>query len=147
MPGNEKYVPGIPQNYFLIEIENIQCGKFRICEGLEAETYVYEVEEGGLNSNTHKFLGRNRFPNVILENGISTNNDLFQWYEQTAMTDNTIERKSVTIALYDIKGQEIKRWNLFRAIPCRWVGPSMAVDGQGVAVERIEIAHEGIQLE
>jgi phage tail-like protein len=147
MADRDVYVPGIPTNYFCVEIESIRCGKFRSCEGLEAETYVYEIEEGGLNSNTHKFLGRNRFPNLILENGITDNNDLYQWYEETAMTDKAIERKSVTIALYDINGNEIKRWNLFRALPCRWIGPHLSVDGQGMSIEKIEITHEGIRVE
>ena len=52
---------------FTVEIDGIETARFQKCEGLEAETYVYEVEEGGLNHTTRKFRGRTRFPNLILE--------------------------------------------------------------------------------
>ena len=42
---------------FTVEIDGIETARFQKCEGLEAETYVYEVEEGGLNNTTHKFYG------------------------------------------------------------------------------------------
>ena len=51
---------------FFVEIDGIETARFQKCEGLEAETYVYEIEEGGLNTSTHKFYGRTRYPNLIL---------------------------------------------------------------------------------
>ena len=139
----ESFIPA----FFGVEIEGIQSAKFTRCEGLEAETYIYEVEEGGLNTNTHKFIGRTRFPNIILENGITNNNDLYNWYKDTVLSDNQIERKDGSIIMYNSSGTEIKRWNFFRAIPCRWIGPELGVNVGGVAVERIEIAHEGLEVD
>jgi len=132
--------------YFSVEIEGIEKARFTKCEGLEAETYIYEVEEGGLNSNTHKFVGRTRFPNLVLENGVTANNDLFQWHKDTTLSDKKIERKDGSVVMCNANGEEIKRWNFFRALPCRWVGPKLGKDVPGMAVERIEIAHEGIEL-
>jgi phage tail-like protein len=132
--------------FFGIEIEGIQSAKFTKCEGLEAETYIYEVEEGGLNTNTHKFIGRTRFPNIILENGVSSNNDLYDWYKNTVLSDNKVERKDGSIIMYNAAGKELKRWNFYRAIPCRWVGPDLGVNMPSVAIERIEIAHEGLEV-
>jgi phage tail-like protein len=140
--NNEVFLPV----FFGIEIEGIQTAKFTKCEGLEAETYIYEVEEGGLNTNTHKFIGRTRFPNIILENGVSSNNDLYDWYKDTVLSDNKVERKDGSIIMYSAAGKELKRWNFFRAIPCRWVGPNLGVNAPGVAIERIEIAHEGVEV-
>lgn len=139
----ETFVP----HYFGVEIEGIQAGRFFKCEGLEAETYIYEVEEGGLNSNTHKFVGRTRFPNIVLENGVTESNDLYNWHKKTTLSDEKIERKNGSIVMYNTKGEEIKRWNFFRALPCRWVGPRLGKDVHGMAVERIEIAHEGIEVD
>jgi len=134
--------------YFSVEIEGIQTAKFYKCDGLEIETYIYEVEEGGLNINTHKFVGRTRFPNIVLEHGITDNSELFNWYKDTALADSTIERKNGSIVLYSVDGkEELKRWNFFRAFPCRWVGPSLGQDINGVAIERVEIAHEGLELD
>ena len=45
-------------------------------------------------------------------------------------------------------GEEIKRWNFFRAFPVRWIGPRLeAKGGLSFPVERIEIAHEGIEVD
>ena len=131
--------------YFTVEIEGIETARFQRCEGLEAETYVYEIEEGGYNLSTRKFLGRTRFPNLILEKGVSQSSALYRWYKETVLEGRKIERKSGSIVLKNTQGKEVKRWNFFRAIPCRWVGPRLeANQGSEYALERIEIAHEGI---
>ena len=63
---------------FTVEIDGIETARFQKCEGLEAETYVYEVEKGGLNHTTRKFRGRTRFPNLILEKGNNRERVAFQ---------------------------------------------------------------------
>jgi phage tail-like protein len=144
--GDEKMVTHA--KFFSVEIEGIQTAKFYKCEGLEAETYVYEVEEGGLNTSTHKFFGRTRFPNIVLEHGISDNAELFNWYKDSVLSDKKVERKNGSIVLYaPDRKEEIKRWNFYRAFPCRWVGPKLGQDVSGAAIERIEIAHEGLELD
>ena len=133
---------------FTVEIDGIETARFQKCEGLEAETYVYEVEEGGLNHTTRKFRGRTRFPNLILEKGITENDSLFSWFKETCLENKKLERKNGSVVLKDTEGNEVKRWNLFRAFPCRWIGPKLVTNlGSDFAVERIEIAHEGIEVD
>ncbi len=132
--------------YFAVEIDGIETARFFRCDGLEAETYVYEVEEGGRNSGTLKFYGRTRFPNIVLEHGVTDNEALYDWYSKTVLEEEKVERKDGSIVLKDSGNNEIKRWNFFRALPCRWVGPQLGVESQGVAIEKIEIAHEGIMV-
>ena len=130
---------------FAVEIDGIETARFQKCEGLEAETSVYEIEEGGLTTATHKFPGRTRYPNLILEKGVTENDELFNWYRAAALEDKPIERKNGSVILKDARNTEIKRWNFFRAFPCRWMGPRLeASGGVQIAVERIEISHEGI---
>jgi phage tail-like protein len=133
---------------FTVEIDGIETARFQKCEGLEAETYVYEVEEGGLNTTTHKFFGRTRYPNLVLEKGISMNEALFTWYKESVLEGRKLERKNGSIILKDSKNEEIKRWNFFRAFPCRWIGPRLETNlGSEYALERIEITHEGIVVD
>jgi len=109
---------------------------------------VYEIEEGGLNTSTHKFYGRTRYPNLILEKGITDNNALFEWYKATVLEDKKIERKNGSIILKDVNNNELKRWNFFRAFPCRWIGPRLETNvSSDYAVERIEITHEGLTVD
>ncbi len=139
-------VESLLSSFFVVELNGIECGKFSRCEGLEAETYIYEVEEGGFNSGTHKFFGRTRYPNIVLENGITENNDLFDWYCET-LSEDKVERKDGSIILRNSADEEVKRWDFFRAIPCRWVGPTLASNMNGCAVEKIEIAIEELKLQ
>ena len=133
---------------FTVEIDGIEAARFQKCEGLEAETYVYEVEEGGLNHSTRKFRGRTRFPNLILEKGITENESLFNWFRETCLENKKLERKNGSVVLKDTEGNEVKRWNFYRAFPCRWIGPKLVTNlGSDFAVERIEIAHEGIEVD
>ena len=133
---------------FTVEIDGIETARFQKCEGLEAETYVYEVEEGGLNHTTRKFRGRTLFPNLILEKGITENDSLFNWFKETCLENKKLERKNGSVVLKDTEGNEVKRWNFFRAFPCRWIGPKLVTNlGSDFAVERIEIAHEGIEVD
>jgi phage tail-like protein len=132
---------------FAVEIDGIETARFQKCEGLAAETTVYEIEEGGL-SGTHKFYGRTRYPNLVLEKGISENEALFDWFRQTALEDRKIERKNGSVILKDTRNNEVKRWNFFRAFPCRWAGPRLeGTTGAEFALERIEIAHEGLVVD
>ncbi|MCP4136614.1 MAG: phage tail protein [bacterium] len=139
----DSFVP----TFFKIELENIECGKFKRCEGLEVESYLYEIEEGGLNTHTHKFVGRTRFPNIVLENGVTESNDLFQWYMDNINPDKEVERKDGSIVLCAPSGEELKRWNFFRALPCKWIGPQLSSELNDPAIERIEIAHERLEVD
>lgn len=130
---------------FTVEIEGLETARFQKCEGLESETYVFEYEEGG--GKIHHFQGRTRYPNLVLEKGINDNNELFNWY-QSITKDEKIERKNGSIVLKNNDNEELKRWNFYRALPCRWIGPKLdAKDRSSFAVERIEIAHEGIEVD
>lgn len=130
---------------FTVEIDEIETSRFHKCEGLEAETTVIEYEEGG--GGVRYFKGRTRYPNIVLEKGINDNNELFKWYQNITQNEK-IERKNGSIILKNNQNEEIKRWNFFRGFPCRWVGPKLdAKDRSSFAVERIEIAHEGIEVD
>lgn len=130
---------------FFVEIDGIETARFQKCEGLEAETESFEYEEGG--GEVHHFQGRTRYPNLVLEKGINDNNELFNWF-QSITKDEKVERKNGSIVLKNNDNEELKRWNFFRALPCRWIGPKLdAKDRSSFAVERIEIAHEGIEVD
>lgn len=130
---------------FFVELDGIETARFQKCEGLEAETETFEYEEGG--GKVHHFQGRSRFPNLILEKGINDNNELFKWF-QSITKDEKVERKNGSVVLKNNQGEEIKRWNFFRAFPCRWIGPKLDYkDPSTFAVERIEIVHEGLEVD
>jgi phage tail-like protein len=131
---------------FVIEIDNIQSAQFKKCSGLEISADVIEIEEGGYNYSTRKFIGETHYQNIILEKGITNNNELFNWNFYSELADNERERKSGSIVLLNTQGKEIKRWNFFRAFPCLWAGPNLVAGLHGeYAIEKIEIAIEKLE--
>jgi len=132
--------------FFAIEVEGIQCAIFKKCEGLEIYNDIFEYEEGEYNVSTRKFIGQVHFQNIVLERGISYNRSLFDWFHYTTLWDNEKERKHGSIILMDSSWKEMRRWNFFRAFPCRWVGPSLKAElGTEYPIEKIEIVYDFLE--
>ena len=107
-----------------------------------------KLKRAALTTPQESSGGRTRFPNLILEKGITENESLFNWFKETCLENKKLERKNGSVVLKDTEGNEVKRWNFFRAFQCRWIGPKLVTNlGSDFAVERIEIAHEGIEVD
>lgn len=130
---------------FWVEIGGIAEAVFAECSGLSVDTEVLEYAEGGLNDHVHKLPGRSRYSNVTLRRGWAQSDELWKWYQK--IVDGTIERRPVSIVMYENKGQNsgqpVARWDLQRAYPIRWQGPEFRSDSNATAVETLELAHAG----
>ena len=144
MPETGRRIDPYINSRFHVEIQGIQEAFFRECSGLEAETEVLSYEEGGVNDHPHKLPGRTKFPNVSLKRGMTDSKTLWEWYSK--VIDGKIERKNVSIVLYDQQGSEVKRWSFERAYPTKWVSPGIKSDENAVAIETLEMVHEGMKL-
>jgi len=135
---------------FHVEVGNIMEAAFIDCSGLEMTTDVFEYQEGGLNEYVHKIPGRTKVANVTLKRGFAKSNELFEWYkemEKSLLEGKRFDFQDVSIILYSSADQsELVRWNLDKAFPVKWVGPSFKTDEAAVAVESLEFAHHGITM-
>lgn len=131
---------------FVIELNGVAAGGFSECTGLDSETDVVEYREGNEDITVRKLPGLKKFSNVTLKRGFSTSTDLWDWRKK--VMDGTIERKTVSIVLYDERGVtgngERVRWNLQNAWPSKWVGAELKASANEIAVETLEFCHEGI---
>jgi phage tail-like protein len=59
--------------------------------------------------------------------------------------DGTVERKNGSIVLLDTTGAEKLRWNFVEGWPTKWTGPTFNATSNDVAIETLEIAHEGLE--
>lgn len=134
---------------FALQLDNVQVAGFAECTGLNVETKVFEYKEGGNNATTLKFPESSTFGNVTLKRGVTSSNDLINW--QLDIVNGKFSKKprsgnqDIAIVLMNEKGDDVKRWNLIRAFPVKWVGPDLKATGNEVAIETLELAHEGIQ--
>ena len=129
---------------------------FRSCSGLKSEAAVVELEEGGFNGTTRKLIGRTKFPNIVLKQGLcSPNSDLWK-LRLSFMNDGesqdikkkgrvTPNRISGTITQLGPNGAEAK-WLFVSGWVCKWEGPDLDASKNEVSIESIEIAHEGLMM-
>jgi phage tail-like protein len=103
---------------------------------------VIEHREGGENTTTRKIPGLTKFSNIVLKWGMTDDVDLYNWHRR--IVDGAIERKNGSIVLLDRSGRELARWNFIRAWPSKWDGPNFTAEGNDVAIETLELAHEGV---
>ena len=127
---------------FAVQIDQVDVALFSECSALTIENEVFEYQEGGLNTYVHKLPTRTKYGNVTLKRGVDDSQQLHTWFMQIAAS--RIKRQNVSIILYDATGKEVRRWDLQNAYPCKWTGPDLKADAGAVAVETVELAHEGL---
>ncbi len=128
---------------FKVEINGVFVAGFNEVTGLQAEIEVQEYREGGVNDFIHKFPGPVRYPsNLVLKNGITDSTELWSWYRDVMR--GSVERKSLDVVLLDSAGDEKRRWKLQKAYPVKWNGPGLKATSSEVALETLELAHQGL---
>jgi phage tail-like protein len=119
---------------------------FSEAEVPSGEIEVIEYREGADRVNTaRKLPGLAKYPNVTLKRGITGSTDLFEWWK--SVRDGQVVRRNVTITLLDEQRQAVYRWLLRSAWPVKIEGPTLNASGNEVAIETLELAHEGLEIE
>ena len=119
---------------------------FSECSGLDATVEIMDYREGGLNTYVHRFATRAIYSNLVLKRGLITlGDDLWNWHY--SWVQGIGQRKDGLIFLLDDSRAPAKVWRFKSGIPTKWVGPALNAAQSTVAVESLEIAHEGLDLE
>src|SRR4029078_7258709 len=131
---------------FELVIDNFSTGAFSEVSGLTAEGDAVDYREGtDLRSNVRKLPGLRKYTNVTLKRGYTTNTELWNWY--TNIVNGVPDRRNVTIVLKNEQRQPVLRWHADEAWINKIEGPSFKASGNEVAIESVEIVHEGLTLE
>jgi phage tail-like protein len=136
----------LPKFYFSVDIGSQTNLPFQEVSGLDTETQVIEYRAGNNKVfSTIKMPGIAKFGNVTMKKGIFVkDNNFFDMYSKISM--NLIARVTVTIKLLDQGGAPTMVWTLANAWPTKITGTDLKSDGNEVAVETIEFAHEGLTI-
>jgi phage tail-like protein len=130
---------------FLVEIDGITRAAFQEVSGLDSAIDVVEYREGAVNNTMMKLPAKVKYSNITLKWGSAPDQDLYKWHQQWAKGDPAATRRHGSIILMDRAGQEQIRWNFVNAWPVKWTGPSFNAKGNDIAIETLELAHEGIE--
>jgi phage tail-like protein len=128
---------------FLVEIDGISRAAFQEASGFDSTIDVIEHREGGDNITPRKLPGMTKYSNIVLKRGITDDVELYEWHRQTVQ--GNVQRRNGSIVLLDRQGVEQVRWNFVSAWPTKWDGPDLNAEGNDVAIETLELAHEGVE--
>lgn len=138
--------------YFALEIEGTEVAYFTECSGLKSVTTIYEIEEGGLNGRTHKLPGQSKWENILLKYATSASTYLVEWRDAVLQATDKVEAgadkvlRSGSIKVMNNHGDVVKRYDFTKGWPVSWEGPSLNSGGSDIAIEVLEIAHEGLVI-
>jgi phage tail-like protein len=126
----------------LSAISDVALGGFSECTGLEMSLQVEEYKEGGRNSEVLKFPTRVTWSNITLKKGIGVGMELWDWHY--GFVEGKGKRRDGVIMLLNDLQVPNNIWCFRRGLPVKYTGPALNATQNNVAIESIEIAHEGI---
>ena len=135
----------LPKFHFQLEWGGERIG-FTEVSGLDVETEVIEYREGSSPDYSKiKMPGMQKYSNITMKRGTFIgDNNFFEWWNTVAL--NTIERRDITITLLNEAHEPVVVWNVRNAWPVKVQSTDLKADGNEVAIETLELAHEGLSL-
>ena len=131
---------------FRIEIDGLAAGSFSECSGLSTDGDSVDYREGtDVPLTVRKLMGLRKYGNVTLKRGYTPNRDLWNWYRN--IVNGVADRRNGTIVLMDEERRDVMRWSIENAWVNKIEGPSFKANGNEVAMESVELVHEGLTLE
>lgn len=137
-----------PAFRFVVEIGGIEAAAFQEVSGLASEVGVVEYRAGTDMTTIRKLPGLVRFPNIVLRRGLTVATELFDWHSLLTggRTPSAEIRRDGSILLVDEAGDSRARFNFRNGLPVRWEGPFLNAQTNEIALETLEIAHEGLEM-
>lgn len=118
---------------------------FSEVSGLGVEVDVIEYRTGGEDITVRKLPGLVKYTNIVLKRGVVGDTRVFRWMRETVT--GRVRRVDMSIILLDEARQPVMRWRVRRAWARKWTGPALGAKTSEVAIETLEIAHEGFELD
>lgn len=120
-------------------------GGFTEVSGLDIEITPIEYRNGAEDITVRKLPGLKKFSNITLKRGVVGDLAFFNWIK--AALNGQVLRADGVIILLDESRQPVITYRFRRAWPCKWSGPQLNARTNEVAIESIEICHEGLDVE
>lgn len=133
---------------FRLEIDGITRAGFRECSGLDAVSSNERIRTQDIQAEdeARKITGINKVGDITLKRGLTNDRGLWDWFN--SVTHGKPQPKSGAIIVADESGDKEKiRWNFVEGWPTKWTGPTFNADANEVAIETLEISHEGLVLD
>jgi phage tail-like protein len=135
----------LPKFHFAVEWGGARLG-FTEVTGLDIQIEPIEYREGNSKENLKDVMpGLKKFSHVILKRGSFANDtDFYAWINTVNL--NQIERRDLIITLQNENHEPVFTWKVKHAFPVKVQASDLKSDGNEVAIETMEVAHEGLNI-
>lgn len=132
--------------HFQVEWGGTKIG-FTEVSGLDVETEVVEYRHGASPEYFKtKMPGMQKYSNITLKRGtFASDNEYYAWWNTVKL--NTIERRDITISLLNEEHAPVVVWKVKNAWPTKIQSTDLKADGNEVAIESMELVHEGLSIQ
>ena len=127
---------------YKVEIDGLDAGGFSEVSGFDVSIDVMEYREGDMVQTPMKVPGLKKYSNITLKQGLADSMVLYDWI--IAGVDGAVDRKTITITLLDEEEAPAASWQVINAWPTKYTAPDFNATASEVAIETLEIAHEGM---
>ncbi|WP_137148785.1 phage tail protein [Mycolicibacterium sp. CR10] len=130
---------------FVVDINGIAVAGFSEVTGLMTDGDVIEYREGtDVPLTNRKLPGLYKQSNIVLSKGKAKTRVLWEW--RLAILNGRVDRRNGAIVLMDELRQRVAEWRFENGWPVKYEAPTLNAKNNEVAVEKLEIAHEGLRL-
>ncbi len=127
---------------YKVSVGGVEAG-FSEVTGFDVSIDVIEYREGDDPTTPFKLPGLSKYSNITLKNGITDSMELYNWIKDCV--EGKIERKVVTIMALGEDGGTLATWEIVESWPVKYTGPDFNATGSEVAIESMELCHEGLR--
>lgn len=136
---------------FVVKVDGLELGAWQSCTGLSVDFKPAELKSGGHYTGPRFLPGETTYPRVVLRRAaVKGDSEKVQtWLRDHArawLEGSTVEGSGATISLYDAHNELVMWWQLESARPAAWKGPDLDAVTSKVALETLELVHEGFTV-
>lgn len=130
---------------FLVEIDGIVQGGFNEVTVPDSAQDPIEYRDGSDLPTVKKIPGLIKYGNVVLKSGTTDSLELSNWRKEVEDGKMGNARRNLAVIVLDEKGAPKSRWEFSEAWPSKYDAPDLKATGNEMAIETLEIAHEGMK--
>jgi len=131
---------------FTVVVEGSEPAPFSVVVVPTVEIDVVEYRDGGdRTGQPRQVVGLTKYTNLVLKRGVANSPALWEWFDQ--VRQGTLDRRNIVVTLLNEERQPVVVWRLRRCLPIKYAGPTLSAAESDVAIEEIELAVEGLDIE
>ena len=137
----------LPKFHFQVAWGEDRIG-FTEVTGLDVQLELIEYREGSSASFSKvKMPGLSKYSNITLKRGtLAADSNFFKWIRSLDPFTHATQRREIVISMLNESHTPIMTWSAKNAFPVKYQASDLKADGNEVAIETLELAHEGLKI-